>query len=230
MNKKSISDISVAGKTVLVRVDFNVPLDGKGPNDAITVTDDTRILAALPTLNHLLAGGAGLILCSHLGRPSSAEDRQFSMGPVADRLGELLGKPIIQMDEVVGEKVSAAAQRLQPGQVMLLENTRFEPGEKKNDMGLASELADLADVFVNDAFGSAHRAHASTEGVARAMQAKGSPAVAGFLMEAELKALGTAVDTPPQPLGMDRPHRAVRQRDVGAGAARGDGRRPARRR
>ena len=199
MNKKSISDISVDGKKVLVRVDFNVPLSSKDPNDMITVTDDTRILAALPTLNHLLDHGAALILCSHLGRPSSPEDRQFSMAPVAARLGELLGKPIIKMDEVVGESVTAAANDLQPGQVMLLENTRFHPGEKKNDLRLASELANLADVYVNDAFGSAHRAHASTEGVARAIRVKGAPAVAGFLMESELKALGTAVNNPPQP-------------------------------
>jgi len=199
MNKKTISDISVEGKKVLVRVDFNVPLSSKDPNDTITVTDDTRILAALPTLNHLLDQGAALILCSHLGRPASAEDRQYRMDPVAERLGELLGKEIIKIDEVVGESVTAAAKKLQPGEVMVLENTRFHPGEKKNDLGLASQLAALADVYVNDAFGSAHRAHASTEGVARAMRAKGSPAVAGFLMEKELKALGKAVDNPPQP-------------------------------
>ncbi|MFZ0546627.1 MAG: phosphoglycerate kinase [Candidatus Promineifilaceae bacterium] len=199
MNKKSISDISVNGKKVLVRVDFNVPLSSKDPNDDITVTDDTRILAALPTLNHLLDQGAALILCSHLGRPSSPEDRQYRMDPVAKRLSELLGKDIIKMDEVVGDSVTAAAKKLQPGQIMLLENTRFDPGEKKNDLALASQLADLADVYVNDAFGSAHRAHSSTEGVARAMRAKGAPAVAGFLMERELKALGKAVDNPPQP-------------------------------
>ena len=199
MNKKSISDISVNGKTALVRVDFNVPLSSTEPNDNITVTDDTRIVAALPTLNHLLNDGAALILCSHLGRPSSPADRQYRMDPVAARLGELLGKQIIKVDEVVGESVTAAAKKLQPGEVMLLENTRFHPGEKKNDPELASQLADLADVYVNDAFGSAHRAHASTEGAARAMQAKGGPAVAGFLMERELKALGKAVSNPPQP-------------------------------
>lgn len=199
MNKKSISDISVDGKKVLVRVDFNVPLSSKDPNDEITVTDDTRILAALPTLNHLLDDGAALILCSHLGRPSSPEDRQYRMDPVAERLGELLDKDIIKVDEVVGESVTAAARQLQPGEVMLLENTRFHSGEKKNDLAFASQLADLADVYVNDAFGSAHRAHASTEGVARAMRAKGCPAVAGFLMEREIKALGKAVEDPPQP-------------------------------
>lgn len=199
MNKKSISDISVDGKKVLVRVDFNVPLSSKDPKDDIHVTDDTRILAALPTLNHLLENGAALILCSHLGRPSSAEDKQFGMGPVAARLSELLGKPVKTVDEVVGKEVTAAANKLQPGEILMLENTRFHPGEKKNDIGLASQLAELADVYVNDAFGSAHRAHASTEGVARAMRAKDAPAVAGFLMEAEMKALGTAVDDPPRP-------------------------------
>jgi phosphoglycerate kinase len=199
MNKKTISDISVSGKKVLVRVDFNVPLSSKDPNDDITVTDDTRILAALPTLNHLLDNGAALILCSHLGRPSSPQDRQYQMDPVADRLSELLNKPVTKVDEVVGDSVTTAAGNLQPGDVLLLENTRFHPGEKKNDPALAGQLAALADVYVNDAFGSAHRAHASTEGAARAMREKGGPAVAGFLMEREIKALGKAVQNPPQP-------------------------------
>jgi phosphoglycerate kinase len=199
MNKKSIKDIYVDGKTVLVRVDFNVPLSSKDPADDIGVTDDTRIRAALPTLNYLLDQGAGLILCSHLGRPKSSADKQFTMNPVATRLSELLGRPVVKVDQVVGESVSAAASELQPGQVLLLENTRFEPGEKKNDPTLSRQLADLADVYVGDAFGSAHRAHASTEGAARAMQAKGGPAVAGFLMEKEIAALGSAVKDPPHP-------------------------------
>jgi phosphoglycerate kinase len=199
MNKKTISDISAAEKKVLVRVDFNVPLSSKDPKDEITVTDDTRIEAALPTLNHLLEQGAALILCSHLGRPKSAEDRQFAMDPVAARLGELLGKPVTKLDELVGEQVTAAVEKMEPGEVIVLENTRFHPGETKNDPALSSQLAELADVYVNDAFGSAHRAHASTEGVAQAMRAKGGPAVAGFLMEKELKALSTAVENPPQP-------------------------------
>ncbi len=199
MNKQTVTDIDVKGKKVLVRVDFNVPLSSKDPNDTITVTDDTRIQAALPTINYLLENGAALILCSHLGRPSTAADKQYAMDPVAARLGELLGKPVQKVDEVVGPSVTAAAAALQPGDVLVLENTRFEPGEKKNDLGLAAELAALADVYVNDAFGSAHRAHSSTEGVARAIHAKGGPAVAGFLMGKELAALGTAVSNPPHP-------------------------------
>jgi phosphoglycerate kinase len=199
MNKKTITDVDVTGKKVLVRVDFNVPLSSKDPNEVITVTDDTRIRAALPTLNHLLDQGAALILCSHLGRPSSAADKQYAMDPVAKRLGELLDRPVQKVDEVIGPSVTAAAAKLQPGDVLVLENTRFVPGEKKNDLGLAAELAALADVYVNDAFGSAHRAHASTEGVARAMHAKGGPAAAGFLMGKELAALGTAVTNPPHP-------------------------------
>lgn len=199
MNKKSIEDINVESKKVLVRVDFNVPLSSKDPADDIRVTDDTRIRAALPTLNYLLEHGASLILCSHLGRPTSKEDKQFAMDPVASRLSELLNRPVEKVDEVVGESVSAAAASLQPGQVLLLENTRFEPGEKKNDPELAAQLADLAEVYVGDAFGSAHRAHASTEGAAQAMRAKGGPAVAGFLMEKEIAALSSAVENPPHP-------------------------------
>ena len=199
MNKKTVQDIEVKGKKVLVRVDFNVPLSSKDPKNKITVTDDTRIQAALPTLNYLLDHGAALILCSHLGRPSSPADTQFSMAPVATRLGELLARPVQTADDVVGAAVTAAAAKLQPGDVLLLENTRFHPGEKKNDAELSQQLAALADLYVNDAFGSAHRAHASTEGVARAIQARGGAAVAGFLMEKELSALGTAVSNRPHP-------------------------------
>ncbi len=199
MNKKTISDIDVSGKRVLVRVDFNVPLSSKDPNDNITVTDDMRIRAALPTLNYLLEHGASLILCSHLGRPESAADKQYAMDPVASCLSGLLDRPVIKLDEVVGESVTAAAAKLQPGEVLLLENTRFEPGEKKNDPQLAAQLAALADVYVNDAFGSAHRAHASTEGAAQKIRAKGGAVVAGFLIEKELQALGMAVDNPPHP-------------------------------
>jgi phosphoglycerate kinase len=199
MNKKTIRDIDVNGKKVLVRVDFNVPLSSKDPNDNITVTDDTRIRAALPTLNYLLEHGAALILMSHLGRPKSAEDKHFAMDSVVHRLSQLLGRPVRKLDEVVGDGVREVVASMKPGDVILLENTRFHPGEKKNDEALSRQLAELADVYVNDAFGSAHRAHASTEGVARAMRAKGGPAVAGFLMEKELAALGTAVDNPPHP-------------------------------
>ncbi len=199
MNKKDITNIDPNGKKVFVRVDFNVPLSSKDPNDDITVTDDTRIRAALPTLTYLLDHGAALILASHLGRPSSAEDRQFAMDPVAVRLSELLERPVIKVDEVVGDEAAAAAAALQPGEVLLLENTRFEAGEKKNDPELAALMAALADIYVDDAFGSAHRAHASTEGAAQAMRAKGGEAVAGFLMGKELEALGTAVSNPPHP-------------------------------
>lgn len=199
MNKKTVRDIDVNGKKVLVRVDFNVPLSSKDPKDTITVTDDTRIQAALPTLNYLLDNGAALILCSHLGRPSTAADTQYSMAPVAARLGELLGRSVQTADDVVGPNVSAAAAGLKPGDVLVLENTRFHPGEKKNDVELSKQLADLADLYVNDAFGSAHRAHASTEGVAQAIRTKGGAAVSGFLMEKELSALGTAVSNPPHP-------------------------------
>ena len=180
MNKKTITDIDVAGKKVLVRVDFNVPLSSKDPNDDITVTDDTRIRAALPTLNYLLDHGAALILCSHLGRPSSAADIQYAMDPVALSLSELLGRTVLKVDEVVGSQAAGAAAELQPGDVLLLENTRFEPGEKKNDPELSQQLAAMADVYVDDAFGSAHRAHASTEGAAQAMRAKGGPGCGWF--------------------------------------------------
>ncbi len=199
MNKKTVRDIDVQDKKVLVRVDFNVPLSSKDPKDTITVTDDTRIQAALPTLNYLLDNGAALILCSHLGRPSTAADTQYSMAPVAAHLEKVLGRPVQMADDVVGENVTAAAAELAPGDVLVLENTRFHPGEKKNDPDLSAQLAALADFYVDDAFGSAHRAHSSTEGVAQAIRAKGGAAVAGFLMEKELSALGTAVANPPHP-------------------------------
>ncbi len=199
MDKKTIRDIDVVGKKVLVRVDFNVPLSSKEPNDNITVTDDMRIRAALPTMNYLLENGAALILCSHLGRPKSPEDIQFSMNPVGERLSELLERPVMKLDEVVGESVSTAVNAMQSGDVILLENSRFLAGEKKNDFALSRQLAALADVYVNDAFGTAHRAHASTEGVAQEMKMNGGSAVAGFLIEKELQALGTAVSNPPHP-------------------------------
>ncbi len=199
MNKKTVDDIDVAGKKVLVRVDFNVPLSSKDPKDDIVVTDNMRIQAALPTLNYLLEQGAALILCSHLGRPKSSADTQYSMDPVAIALSDALERPVIKMDGLVGDTVTAAIGEMQPGEVMLLENTRFHSGEKKNDAGLSQQLAALVDVYVNDAFGSAHRAHASTEGVAQAIRAKGGAAVAGFLMGKEMAALGTAVTNPPHP-------------------------------
>ena len=199
MRKKTVEDIDLQGKTALVRVDFNVPLSGKDPAERITVSDDTRIHAAMPTINYLLDHGAAVILMSHLGRPKGPEDRHLTMDPVAERLSELLDRPVKKVDEIVGPEAKEAASDLEPGEVLLLENTRFHAGEKKNDVTLARQLAGMADLYVNDAFGSAHRAHASTEGVARVMRDQGKPAVAGFLMGKELEGLGAAVDSPPHP-------------------------------
>ncbi|CAM3281956.1 phosphoglycerate kinase [Sporolactobacillus spathodeae] len=188
MAKKTIRDIDVKGKKVFCRVDFNVPLDGT------TVTDDTRIRAALPTINYLIENGAKVILASHLGRPTAENKESLRMNPVAKRLGELLGKTVAKTDDVVGPEVEAAVAKLNEGDVLLLENVRFEKGEKKNDPELAKAFASLADVYVNDAFGSAHRAHASTEGITHYL-----PAVAGFLMEKELRVLAASLDNPQHP-------------------------------
>jgi phosphoglycerate kinase len=187
-NKKTIEDIDVKGKKVLVRVDFNVPLKDGG------VGDDTRIRAALPTIEYLLKQGAAVILCSHLGRPKGGPDPKYSMKPVADYLSGLLKKPVAFADDCIGPSAEAAAKALKPGEVLLLENTRFHPEEEKNDMGMAKQMASLAEVFVNDAFGTAHRAHASTEGVTHFL-----PAVAGYLLEKEIKYLGQAVADPKRP-------------------------------
>jgi len=187
-NKKTIRDIDVRGKRLLVRVDFNVPIkDG-------VVGDDTRIRAALPTLNYLLKQGAALILCSHLGRPKDGPDPKFSLKPVAAHLGKLTGKPVAFAEDCIGPKAESAAKALKPGEILLLENTRFHPEEEKNDAGMSKQLASLAEIYVNDAFGSAHRAHASTEGVAKFL-----PAVAGFLMEKEIQYLGAAIANPAKP-------------------------------
>ncbi|GGL54194.1 phosphoglycerate kinase [Sporolactobacillus putidus] len=188
MAKKTVRDIDVKGKRVFCRVDFNVPLDGT------TVTDDTRIRAAIPTIKYLIENGAKVILASHLGRPTADNKESLRMNPVAERLSELLGKPVAKTDEVVGPEVEAAVAKLQDGDVLLLENVRFEKGEKKNDPELAKAFASLADVYVNDAFGSAHRAHASTEGIANYL-----PAVAGFLMEKELTVMAASLDNPKHP-------------------------------
>jgi len=187
-NKKTVRDVNFSGKKALVRVDFNVPIkDGK-------VTDDTRIRAALPTIEYLLKQGAAVILFSHLGRPKGGPDPKYSMKPVADYLAGLVSAPVKFVDEAAGPKAKAAAASLKAGEILVLENTRFLPGEEKNDLELAKQFASLADVFVMDAFGSAHRAHSSTEGVARFL-----PAVAGFLMEKEIQYLGQAVSDPERP-------------------------------
>jgi phosphoglycerate kinase len=187
-NKKNVTDIDVNGKKVLVRVDFNVPVkEGK-------IGDDTRIRAALPTIRYLLDHNAAVILCSHLGRPKGGPDPAFSLKPVAEHLAGLLGRPVLFAADFAGPLSIEAAAGLQPGQVLLLENTRFDPGETKNNPELSQKLASLADVYVNDAFGSAHRAHSSTEGVAHLL-----PAVAGFLMEKEIQYLGEAIANPQRP-------------------------------
>jgi phosphoglycerate kinase len=188
VNKKNITDVDVKGKRVLVRVDFNVPLkDGM-------VGDDTRIQAALPTIRYLLDHGAILILCSHLGRPKGSVKPEFSLKPVSSYLGELLAKPVAFAEDCIGPLAEKAVGDLKPGDILLLENTRFHNGETKNDLEMAKQLANLAEVYVNDAFGSAHRAHASTEGVAHYL-----PGVAGFLMEKEIRYLSQAIAEPNRP-------------------------------
>ena len=189
MNKKSITDIDVSGKRVLVRVDFNVPLS-EG-----TVTDDRRIRAALPTIEYLLKHNAIVILMSHLGRPKNAVEEGLRLNPVADRLGQLLNQAVTKLDDCVGPAVEAAVNAAQPGEVIVLENTRFHAAEKKNDPEFAGQLAALGEVYVNDAFGSAHRAHASTAGVTETLR----PAVAGFLLAKELDYLGGALSNPTPP-------------------------------
>ncbi len=187
-DKKTVRDTDVKGKRVLVRVDFNVPLDqGR-------VADDTRIRAALPTVQYLMEQRARVILMSHLGRPKGKVREELRLIPVAERLAELLDRPVAMAVDCVGEEVEAAVDRLRPGDVLLLENLRFHPGEEANDPGFVSRLASLGEVYVNDAFGTAHRAHASTEGVAHRL-----PAVAGFLMEKELNFLSKALENPERP-------------------------------
>jgi phosphoglycerate kinase len=187
-NKKTIADIDPRGKRVLVRVDFNVPIEGG------KVQDDTRVQAALPTIENLLSRGAAVILCSHLGRPKDAPDPKYSLKPVAEHLAKLVKYPVKFSEECIGRKAEALAAALKPGEVLVLENTRFYPGETKNDPAMSQALAKLADIYVDDAFGSAHRAHASTEGVTHYL-----PAVAGLLMEKEILYLGQALAEPKRP-------------------------------
>ena len=188
MNKKTLRDVDVAGKRVLVRVDFNVPIDNG------EVADDTRIRAALPTVQYLIDKRARSILCSHLGRPKGTPKPEFSLAPVAQRLGRLLGREVAFAPDCVGAEVAAIVARMKAGDVVLLENLRFHKEEEANDPQFAAQLASLADIYVDDAFGSAHRAHASTAGVAADL-----PAVAGFLMEKELEFLGKALAAPEHP-------------------------------
>ncbi|ANX13558.1 phosphoglycerate kinase [Fictibacillus arsenicus] len=188
MNKKSVRDIDLKGKVVFCRVDFNVPMkDGN-------ITDETRINAALPTIKYLTEQGAKVLLASHLGRPKGQVVEELRLDPVAQRLSDLLGKEVVKTDEAYGEEVEKALASLEEGGVILLENVRFYPGEEKNDPELAEKFGALADVYVNDAFGAAHRAHASTEGIAKHL-----PAVSGLLMEKELEVLGKALSNPDRP-------------------------------
>lgn len=188
MNKKTIRDVDVAGKRVLVRVDFNVPLEqGR-------ITDDTRIRATLPTIQELIQRGARVILLSHLGRPDGKVREELRLAPVAERLSELLGQPVRYVRDCLGPEVEQAVRELRPGEVLLLENVRFYPEEEQNDPEFARRLAALGDLFVNDAFGAAHRAHASTEGIAHYL-----PAVAGLLMERELEFLSRTLEHPRRP-------------------------------
>jgi phosphoglycerate kinase len=189
MNKKTVRDIDVSGKRVLVRVDFNVPLDDKQK-----ITDDSRIAAALPTIEYLLKNGAAVILMSHLGRPKGQVVDSMRMTPVAQRLSELLHRPVETAPDSVGPEAEAKAKALQPGQVLLLENLRFHKEEEKNDPEFSRQLASLGDLYVNDAFGTAHRAHASTEGVTHTL-----PGVSGFLVEKEINYLGSALENPKRP-------------------------------
>jgi 3-phosphoglycerate kinase len=189
-NKKSVQDIDVNGKKVLLRCDFNVPLD----KETGEITDNKRIIAALPTIKYLLENNAAVIACSHLGRPKGEFKPELSLAPVAARLSELLGVPVTLAKDVIGEDAKAKAAALKPGEIMLLENVRYHKEETKNDPDFAKELASMAEIYVSDAFGTVHRAHATTEGVSHYL-----PAVCGFLVEKELQVLGGALDDPKRP-------------------------------
>ena len=189
LNKKTIEDINVKGKKVFVRCDFNVPLD-----ENQNITDDTRIVKALPTIKYLIENGAKVILASHLGRPKGERKEEFSLKPVAERLSELLGFEVKMADDVIGDSVNNLANSLQDGDVMLLENVRFYKEETENDPKFAKSLADLAEIYVNDAFGTAHRAHASTEGIAHYL-----PAVCGYLIKNEIEKIDGVISKPQRP-------------------------------
>lgn len=197
MAKLSVRDLDVAGKRVLMRVDYNVPMEEK--NGVMVINDTTRIKETLPTLQLLTSKGARLILAAHLGRPDGKREASMSLRPVAEKLAEMLRKPVAFVDETVGEKAEAAVAALTDGQILVLENVRFHAEEEANDPVFAARLARLADIYANDAFGAAHRAHASTSGVARIIRAWGGKAAAGLLMERELKFLGDELETPARP-------------------------------
>ncbi|MEA3466536.1 MAG: phosphoglycerate kinase [Thermodesulfobacteriota bacterium] len=189
-NKISISDIDLRGKRIFCRVDFNVPLD-----DQLNITDDTRIVATLPTIRYILAQGGKLILASHLGRPKGSVKPELSLAPIAPYLAKLLGQPVTMAPDCIGSNVEALIENMADGDIILLENVRFHAGEEKNDLQFSANLAKLADIYINDAFGTSHRAHASTEGVAHKL----NPAAAGFLIVKELQYLGQALDNPKRP-------------------------------
>lgn len=197
MAKLSICDLNVTGKRVLMRVDYNVPMEEK--DGVMAINDTTRIKETLPTLELLISKGARILLAAHLGRPVGKREPSMSLAPVAAKLGQMIGRPVAFVDETVGEKAEAAAAALKDGEILLLENVRFQAEEEANDPVFAARLARLADVYVNDAFGAAHRAHASTSGVARIVRAWGGQAAAGLLMERELKFLGDELDNPARP-------------------------------
>ncbi|AIF44103.1 phosphoglycerate kinase [Virgibacillus sp. SK37] len=188
MNKKTLEELNVKGKKVLCRVDFNVPMKNG------EVTDDTRIKAALPTINYLSEQGAIVILASHLGRPKGEVVEELRLDPVAKRLSDLIGKEVVKTDAVYGKEVNEAISQVSDGDIVLIENVRFDPGEEKNDPSLSQAFAEMADVYVNDAFGAAHRAHASTTGVAEKL-----PSAAGYLMQKEIEVLGKALENPARP-------------------------------
>ncbi|MBO7525014.1 MAG: phosphoglycerate kinase, partial [Verrucomicrobia bacterium] len=197
MAKLTLKDLKAHGKQVFVRVDYNVPLEEK--NGTMVITDDTRIRATLPTLDLLIKDGAKIILAAHLGRPKGKREPSMSLAPVAVRLSELIKKPVTFVDDCIGEKVEKAVAAMQPGDVILLENVRYYAEEEKNDPAFAEKLAKVAELYVNDAFGAAHRAHASTEGVAKIVAARGGQCAAGTLMERELKFLGDELDNAARP-------------------------------
>src|SRR5476649_570682 len=209
MAKLTVRDLDVRGKRVFMRVDYNVPMEEK--DGKMVITDATRIVETLPTLKLLIEKGGKLILTAHLGRPKGKREATMSLAPVAVKLSELLGKPVGFVDDCIGEKVEKAVAAMKDGDVVLLENVRYYNEEEANDPAFAEKLAKVADVYVNDAFGAAHRAHASTEGVARFVTKRGGKAAAGLLMERELKFLGDELEKPARPFVAEKFQFALHQ-------------------